>query len=103
MPNGGYPLHFTARIDETDFGLAVSGSDLTLAKFVAPSVADTPRLRFKPELIGRLTPSQIRGLLFHLQYWGGGTRDDAHGKPRGLFGGQRIEPEFDAANCSYDY
>ncbi len=103
MPNGGYPMHFMTRVEGSDLALSLKGSDMTLVRLIEPSQDDPLRLRIKSEMVGRLTPNQIRGLLFHLQYWGGGSEDGAHGTPRGTFAGQRIEPQFDAANCVYDY
>jgi hypothetical protein len=102
MPNGGYPLHLITRIPGSDLALFLRGSAMQLVRLQKTSAEGTRRT-VQVEEVGQFTSGQITALLFHLQYWGGGTDTNEHGRPRGTFNGQRVSPQFQSTDCVYDY
>lgn len=103
MPNGGYPINFMAPIGDTGFALIAHGSDVRLVQRFDQAPEKGTELRPKFHSIGDLMPNQIRALLYHLQYWGGGS--DGHGSSatNSTFLGEVVEPKFRTAGCIYDY
>jgi len=96
MPNGGYPMHFLARVGGTEFAIHAQGANVELVRDLSradeTAVADRPRW----EKVGNLTERQITGLLYHLRYWGGG-------KSGSMFNGRQVSPQYGAVSCEYDY
>ncbi len=102
MPNGGYPLLLMTRIPGSDLALSLKGSAMHLVRLQETSAEDS-RTTVRVEEVGQFATDQMTALLFHLQYWGGGTDTNDHGRPGGTFNGQRVSPQFQSADCVYDY
>ena len=96
MPNGGYPMHFLARVGGTEYAIHAQGANVELVRDLSETIKTTEAHRPHWEKVGNLTERQITGLLYHLRYWGGD-------KSGAMFNGRQVAPQYGSGSCEYDY
>lgn len=102
MPNGGYPISFLAPVGDAGLALLVHGRQMQLVQITDAVDEHSGNATKRSELLGEFSTDQICALLFHLQYWGGGSRQ-RNGREVKTFDDHVIGARYRVAGCLYDY